>query len=78
MIKSYKYFNTSDLSLATTLSFNFPIVEIDKNIPQKVQFYFKKNKSLDDFINKYWNGELRIEPQKFFNQLKVIKTRLYS
>jgi len=77
MTKNYEYFRTSDLPLATILSFNFPIIDIDKNNPKKAIFCFEKNKTINDFVIKYWNGELRIEPQRFFNQLKTVKNRLY-
>ena len=71
-------YKTSDLALATTLSLNYPIFSIDKSNPSRSEFLFEKCEGLYDFVNKYWNGELRVEPQKFFTQLKVIKTRLYS
>lgn len=77
MIENY-YYKTSDLALATTLSLKYPISSIDKTNLSRSEFLFENSKTLCDFVNKYWNGELRIEPQKFFNQLKVIKTRLYS
>lgn len=71
-------YKTSDMALATTLSLNYPIFSIDKSNPSRSEFCFEKCSDIYDFVNRYWNGELRVEPQKFFTQLKVIKTRLYS
>ena len=71
-------YRTSDLALATTLSLNYPILYVDKSNPTRSEFWFEKCDGFDDFVNKYWNGELRIDPQKFFAQLKTVKTRLYS
>lgn len=72
------YHKTSDLSLVTTLSLYFPIESTESVGNKKVLFVFQKSQKLDDLIAMYWRGELRLEPQKFFNQLKVIKTRIYS
>lgn len=77
-IKSTEFFISSDLSLATTASLFFPIVDIDKTNPRKAEFVFKRTQKLDDFIDSYWEKELRVEPQAYFSQLKAIKTRLYG
>jgi len=71
-------FRTSDLALATTISLFYPIEAIDKQNPRKAYFVFKREEGLDELIEKYWKGELRIEPKTFFNQLRVIKARLYG
>jgi len=69
---------TSDLAQATTLSLYFPIKSIDKTNPKRALFTFKRSKELDDCLNLFWCGELKVEPNQFFNQLKTIKTRIYS
>jgi len=68
----------SDLSLSTTLSLYFVIKEVVRNNPRTVLFVFDKTSELDDFVDKYWKGEILVEPQTFTNQLKKIKTRIYS
>jgi len=73
-----QYYKTSDLALATTISLSFPIESIDKTHPHRVFFVFRRNKNLDVLIKSYWRQELKIEPQKFFNQLKSMKTRIYA
>lgn len=72
------YYSTSDLALSTAISLYYPLEVIDRTNPQKAQFLFKKDEGLDQFVESYWRGELRIEPQTYFNQLKTIKARLYS
>ncbi len=73
-----EYFSSSDLALVTTLSLFYPIDSLDRSSPPKVQFYFKRDSDLDKIIESYWKGEIKINPQTFFNQLKIIKTRLYE
>jgi hypothetical protein len=81
MIKRLKindYYSTSDLALATALSLWFPVEAIDKTNPHKAIFLFKRNEELDQLLEAFWRRELKVEPQAYFNQLKAIKSRLYS
>jgi hypothetical protein len=78
ILKERDFYSTSDLALATTISLFYPIEAIDKENPRKAYFVFKREEGLDELIEKYWKGELRIEPKTFFNQLRVIKARLYG
>lgn len=73
-----QYYKTSDLGLATALSLNFSIRLIDNSNPRKVVFMFLITPVLTDFIDKYWRGEISVEPQAFFSQIKNLKTRIYS
>ena len=78
MKQNKNYFSTTDLALATVISLYLPIEGIDKINPHKVEFLFKRTRELDQLIQVYWRKELKVEPQTFFAQLKVIKSRLYS
>lgn len=72
------FYSTPDLALATAISIWYPIDSIDRTNPAKAQFLFKRNSNLDQLIENYWKRELRIEPQAYFSQLKIIKSRLYG
>lgn len=71
-------FSTSDLALATILSLYYPIDSIDRTNPHKALFLFKREEELDGLVESYWRKQLQVEPQTYFNQLKVIKSRLYA
>lgn len=71
-------YRTSDLALATALSLWLPMQDIDKSNPRKAQFLFIQNDKLYELIKKYWRGKLKVEPLAYFNQLRVIKARLYE
>jgi hypothetical protein len=77
-LKVNDYYSNSDLALAAALSLWYPIEAIDRSNPYKAQFLFKRDESLDELVETYWRGELKVNPQAYFNQLKIIKTRLYS
>ena len=72
------YYFTSDLAIATALSLWQPIEEINKSNPRKAVFVFKRNKQLNELVEAYFRNELTISPQTYFNQLRTIKSRLYS
>ncbi len=72
------FFRTSDLALATAISVSGIAIEAMQQTDGERQFFiFAKSDKLTDLVNKFWRGELRIEPGAYFNQLKVLKTRLY-
>jgi hypothetical protein len=76
--KGKNFYVTSDLALATTLSLFYPIEAIDKQSSKRAYFVFRREKGLEELIEKYWKGGLSVEPKTFFNQLRVIKARLYG
>ena len=73
------YMRTSDLALVVALSLFFPIEIIERDANRKAYFLFRKDtENFEEILRQYWSRELRVEPQAFFNQLKVIKARIYS
>lgn len=72
------YYSTSDLALATAISLYYPLEIVDRSNPHKAQFLFKRDESLDEYIEAYWRGELKVNPATYFNQLKILKARLYE
>lgn len=74
-----KYYYSSDLALATTISLWYPLEAIDRNQDSnKARFIFKRDEQLDKLIESYWKGELKVNPLAYFQQLKSIKSRLYE
>jgi hypothetical protein len=71
-------FRTSDLTLATTISLSFPIIATDRAKPPRVFFVFQRTSQLDVLVDRFWNSDLNVEPQAFANQMKNLKTRIYS
>lgn len=78
ILKQNDFYNTSDLALATMISLYYPLEAINRQNPNKADFVFERNESLDKLIEGYWRGELTVEPQTYHNQLKIIKARLYG
>ena len=72
------FLKTSDLALATAISvLGIAIEAMQETDGERMNFIFTKSDKLTDIVNRYWRGELLVEPQAYFNQLKVLKTRIY-
>ena len=72
------FFKTSDLALATAISvLGIAIEAMQQSDGERMNFIFTKSEKLQDIVNRFWRGELLVEPQSYFNQLKVLKTRIY-
>lgn len=73
------YFSTSDLGLACAISLFYPIFVIDRSNPSgKVSFLFKRETGIEQTIEAYWKNELDVKALGFFQQIKVVKSRLYG
>jgi hypothetical protein len=72
------FFRTSDLALATAVcALGVAVEAMDQDDPRRTFFIFAKSEKTEDIVNRYWRGELLIEPQRYFDQLKALKTRIY-
>ena len=62
-----KYYETTDLALAATLSLFFTLGHVVKESPKKSQFLFLRTPSLENVIEQYYRKELSVEPRAFFD-----------
>lgn len=77
-MKITDYYKTSDLGLAATISMSYPIDLIDKTNPRRAVFVFVREEGIDQCIEGYWSGELKVSPREYFSQIKYLKSRLYE
>ena len=75
-----EFYKTADLALVAVLLLFIPdsLEVCDRANPRKVFFSFRRSDQLDELVSKYWKRELAVEPQDFFNQLKLAKVRIYG
>jgi hypothetical protein len=76
MNKANNEYSTSDFPLVASLSLFVPIVRLDASNVGRVVFYFEPTNQLYQLTNDYWNGDLRVDPLRFYSQLKTLKSRL--
>lgn len=71
-------FTTSDLALAITISLHFPIKFVDRSNDSRVEFAFDNSTELQQLVQQFWQDQLRVEPKRFYQQLRIIKGRIYD
>jgi len=73
------FFRTADLAITAALCVSgFIVDEMEKVSPTRSVFIFTDSAKLKEAVNQYWRGESRVEPQAYFNQLKILKARIYQ
>jgi len=74
-----EFFQTADLPLAAALCASGFFVEDVKKIDiKRSTFIFIASKELEEKIKEYWRGEMRLEPQNYFNHTKALKVRIFA
>jgi len=77
--KKQNNFQTQDLGCAAALiSCGLAMVGFDKSDPRKVLFIFEQDENLGETLNKYWADKLLVNPRTLFNNIKMLKNRIYS
>lgn len=72
-------FTTYDLGVsAALLCADFELLALDRANPRKVLFIFRRAPGIDDTANAYFADRLELNARAFFDQLKALKSRLYS
>ncbi len=73
------YFFSFDLGLASALvTLEYELAAIDKTNRSKAHFIFRRRMGIDQDIEKYWSGDLRLSARHLFDSQKMMKNRLYS
>lgn len=74
-----KFFETSDLPLATTLCvMGFALYEVERRGARAIFIFQAYDESIDEAVQKYWRKQLTIEPQDYFAEMKMLKARIYE
>lgn len=73
------YYFSYDLGLCSALvSTGFELVSLDKTNPRKVQFTFKRKIGIEEVVDNYWSDRLEVKARIFFDNIKMLKNRIYS
>lgn len=73
------YFYTFDLGCSTALiSTGFQLISLDKTNPKKVLFIFRREIGIENVVDKYWADRLEVKARSFFDNVKMLKNRIYS
>jgi hypothetical protein len=71
------FYCTNHFALAAILTLVYPLERIDDRSLSGVQFVFRRDASLEALVAQYWQRELRIEPQTYYQQLQRLQQRVW-
>jgi hypothetical protein len=72
-------FLTYDLGLAAALvTLGYNLYKVDKIAEKKSQFIFNRDEHIDKMVGEYWDNKLTLPVRSFYDNLKMLKNRLYS
>ena len=73
-------FITSDLALAAALiTSGCQLSDLDKTNPKRMGFIFiKTGDSFDRLVEDFFSDKARVNPRKYFEDIKMLKNRIYT
>lgn len=73
-------YGVSDLGQATALvCAGFEVIDLAPNPDSdRVTFYFKPSERIAETTHLYWSGKLSVDAKQYWQEMKNLKTRLYS
>ena len=79
MSKQFEEYQTYDLGCAAALiSAGFELASLDKTNPRKAMFTFREKVEIRSTADNYWADKLEVRARSFFDNVKMLKNRLYS
>ncbi len=73
------YFYNHDLGLSAGLVvMGFELVSLDRSKPKKVRFIFQGKDGINEVVKHYWDSNLPVDAQTYFNAVKRLKNQIYS
>jgi hypothetical protein len=72
-------YKTYDIGLASALiTSEANLLYLDKTDYKKIGFIFEYSFDLEEKVNLYWKNKLGVDARTFFENTKMLKTRIYS
>ena len=63
---------------AALLTAGFEVLSLNKDNPHKSLFVFKRTENIDGAVEDYWSGKLKVKARSYFDNIKMLKNRIYS
>ncbi len=74
-----EYHRIADLACCAALISNgFKLSALDRSNPRRVQFLFTHEPEIEVVEARFWEDELLVNARTYFDNLKVVKSRLYA
>jgi hypothetical protein len=56
----------------------FELVSLDKTNQRKCLFVFEKKVGIEEKVNDYFSGKLKVSARALLDNMKMLKNRIYS
>ena len=78
ILKDHNVFTTSDLGVAAALlTSGYKLLDVDRT-NRKALFMFEQKANIDKVANSFFTDELRVKARSYFDNVKALKSKLYS
>jgi hypothetical protein len=75
----HKTVKIHDLGLTAALAtLGHEVLETKRDTGGRTYFVFAQSKELTDDMNSYWADALNVHARKFFDNIKMLKSRIYG
>ena len=72
-------FKTADINLASALlAAGFAVDTTDNSNPKRIYFFFEKNEQLEQAVDNYWRGELKVDAKDIGLCRRELMSRIYD
>ena len=78
--ESSEFTETQDMGISVALICRgFELLDLrSEGTSKRVVFIFRNSNGIEEAIQDYWSGKLRVDAKLYWNETKNLKTRLYS
>lgn len=79
ILEDHDVFTTYDLGVASALlTSGYKLLDVDRTNNRKVLFIFEQKADIEKVTNSFFTDELRVKARSYFDNLKALKSKLYS
>lgn len=79
ILQEQDFIEIVDLPLCVALQcYGYEIEALNRENVARVEFIFKRDKTIDGVIQDFWKHQLRVEPATFAHLWKETKSRIYN
>jgi len=78
ILEDHDVFTTYDLGVAAALlTSGYKLLDVDRT-NRKVLFIFEQKANIEKVANSFFTDELRVKARSYFDNVKALKSKLYS
>lgn len=79
ILEDHDVFTTYDLGVAAALlTSGYKLLDVDRTNNRKVLFVFEQKTNIEKTANRFFTDELRVKARSYFDNVKALKSKLYS